>query len=927
MRAKGSLSRRSTFLLVTLIVVVGTVGGTAYTLWRLRAEAIDRHFDVASMYARVFEDHLTQNLKVIDLILVNSLVNASGNASDTVALSSSLRHAPYLRSLAVLDAKNAIVASSDPRNIGVRIVRSDFLPPTLEPRAILRAGLPLAGRDFHDGRSATPNNPAVTETQGLIPMLRDVALENNSWTTLLASVNTDYFLNYYGRSLTAKAGVVELLRDDGVLLLSTDTRRQPGARDHGGALANRMATEEFGRFEQRLEDGRAVLTAWRASRAFPFFVVLHMDKDSGLTDWRHEALRTLVVVLGVLSAGVGLAIVYFMRTAEAARQHHANAEQLRLRGAALEAAANAIIITDRKGRIEWANPAFCTLSGYTMEEALGQNPRDLIKSGRQTPADFKNLWRTILGGKVWRGEMINRRKDNTHYLEDQTITPVLDREGMISHFIAVKQDISDRKQNEIDLAVSHRHLGALIEAIPDAIFFKDPESRWIITNAAAKQLFRLHEIPWQGKTEMELAELHPEYQAAHETCLIDDEIAWKMGKLTLFSETVIAADGKVNEFEVRKMPIFDDQGRRQALVILGRDITENRRAETALQQSEARVQAILDAIPDFLFELGLDGRCHAYHSASTEFLAAPPQAFLGKLLGDVLPADTAAVVMAVLREASEGGNSVGRQLMLDLPQGGMWFELSAARKAELANEDPRFIVLARDITERKRNEERMKELSRHLVVVQESARRKLSGELHDRTSPNLAAIGVNLDIIAVTMTSEQSPMLSERLADIRALIEDTAASIREISSDLRPPVLDHGGLLAALDSYTKQFQRRTGIVVRVDGGQSDTRLTPELESALFRLAQEALTNCAKHSHAKSINLALCLDGASVILTVSDNGIGFDPELLGKATHAGGLGILTMREMAEFLGGKFSIESTPCKGTQVRIEIASAEGQT
>jgi len=125
-------------------------------------------------------------------------------------------------------------------------------------------------------------------------------------------------------------------------------------------------------------------------------------------------------------------------------------EKVRLQNMALEAAATAIVITDRDGLIEWVNPAFSTLTGYSAGEALGRNPRDLVKSGRQDPAFYQRLWETIVAGRVWRGELINRRKDGTVYTEEQVITPVRDAAGEIRHFIAVKQDITDRKRADAE---------------------------------------------------------------------------------------------------------------------------------------------------------------------------------------------------------------------------------------------------------------------------------------------------------------------------------------------------------------------------------------------------------------------------------------------------------------------------------------------
>jgi PAS domain S-box-containing protein len=122
-------------------------------------------------------------------------------------------------------------------------------------------------------------------------------------------------------------------------------------------------------------------------------------------------------------------------------------EQLRLQAVALESAANAILITDRDGSIEWVNDAFTGLTGYSAAEALGQNPR-LFKSGRHSPSFFKGMWETVLAGRVWHGEVVNKRKDGSLYTEEMTITPVMNGGSAGTHFIAIKQDVTARKNAE-----------------------------------------------------------------------------------------------------------------------------------------------------------------------------------------------------------------------------------------------------------------------------------------------------------------------------------------------------------------------------------------------------------------------------------------------------------------------------------------------
>lgn len=142
------------------------------------------------------------------------------------------------------------------------------------------------------------------------------------------------------------------------------------------------------------------------------------------------------------------AVARELREVAVRRERRSAETALRLQSAALTAAANAIVLTDRDGTIVWANPAFTRLTGYTLAEAVGRNPRVLVKSGQQDRAVYQQLWETILAGHVWRGELINRRKDGSCYAEEQTITPLRAVHGEITHFIAVKQDLTERKKVE-----------------------------------------------------------------------------------------------------------------------------------------------------------------------------------------------------------------------------------------------------------------------------------------------------------------------------------------------------------------------------------------------------------------------------------------------------------------------------------------------
>jgi len=143
--------------------------------------------------------------------------------------------------------------------------------------------------------------------------------------------------------------------------------------------------------------------------------------------------------------GLGQAVRRALREAKERKERHQAAEQVRVQSSALEAVANGIILTDPAGKILFANKAFCAMTGYALEEILGKTP-GFLNSGKHDADFFRALWNTILTGRVWQGELINQRKDGTFYNEEMTITPIQGTNGGISHFIAVKQDITKRKQ-------------------------------------------------------------------------------------------------------------------------------------------------------------------------------------------------------------------------------------------------------------------------------------------------------------------------------------------------------------------------------------------------------------------------------------------------------------------------------------------------
>jgi PAS domain S-box-containing protein len=220
----------------------------------------------------------------------------------------------------------------------------------------------------------------------------------------------------------------------GVTLAGTITDWNPGA-EH---LFRYTAKEMLGRSMCVLfvDDCCAQLKAMLAEAGAGGHAV-QVELTAATKDSRHVQISLTVSPLRSESGQiVGASTIARDLTEQKAAQ-----EQLRLLAAALEASANAIVITDVSGEIQWTNPAFTRLTGYTLDELRGKNPR-VLKSGRHDGGFYARMWQTILSGEVFRGNMVNRRKDGALYEEHMTITPVRDSAGTLRHFIAVKEDVS-----------------------------------------------------------------------------------------------------------------------------------------------------------------------------------------------------------------------------------------------------------------------------------------------------------------------------------------------------------------------------------------------------------------------------------------------------------------------------------------------------
>ncbi|MDP2805404.1 MAG: PAS domain S-box protein [Gallionellaceae bacterium] len=455
---------RRTFLLAVLLFVGGMLALASFTLWRLHDDAVSNGLEISAMHTRGFEDFLTQSLHVTELVAIT----ASEHVSNTRELSliersfvSTLSHAPFLRSMSMLNEQGRIVVSSNPANVGKVVDTQSYLPAVTERQEIQRIGAPWSGRDFADGRVATAQAPVEADAASFIPVTRNLTVGARR-VTLLIALNSDYFINHISQKLEANEGEVEVMRFDGTLLMSTALSEQPGSMHEYVQSDLHLNEIESGKFEESNQHKKESLSSFRASRLYPFVVVTHLNREYALQNWRTEA-KTLLAVMGpALLVIVGLAIAFYRRQLQLAEQR-LEAERLhRINATVFDASAEAIIITDLNANIISVNATFTAITGYSAEDVLGKNPR-ILASGKQSTEFYEKMWNAILQHGIWQGELVNRNKNGNQYEAHSSITVFRGVDGEVQHFIGVISDITLRKQAESELRRSNADLQRFAE--------------------------------------------------------------------------------------------------------------------------------------------------------------------------------------------------------------------------------------------------------------------------------------------------------------------------------------------------------------------------------------------------------------------------------------------------------------------------------
>lgn len=393
--------------------------------------------------------------------------------------------------------------------------------------------------------------------------------------------------------------------------------------------------------------------------------------------------------------------------------------QLRIVSNAIEQSPSSIVITDLNGKIEYVNPAFETLTGYKKIEAIGKDP-SVLKSGKHDKAFYNELWDTIESGRIWAGTFENKKKNGELFFEQATIAPVTNTEGEITHFVAVKEDITEKLEAEKVLEQSHKETELILDSAADGLRIVGKDFNVKKLNNTMAEMVGLKKEKCVGMNCQKMfAEKH--FCKTKECSLVK---VLKTGKSFQRESSRITSKGKVIPTLEKVSPYFDSDGNIVGIIEDFRDITEIKQAEKIILENEKRFKDITYSVADWIWEVDISGRYTYTSNNVKKILGYEPREILGKKPFDFMPDDEAKRVGDIFLKLTKN-----KEKIIDLEN---WnISKSGEKKCLLTNGVPIFNEqkkligyrgVDKDITDWKNSEIKIKESEQKFRVLFDASR-------------------------------------------------------------------------------------------------------------------------------------------------------------------------------------------------------------
>ena len=366
--------------------------------------------------------------------------------------------------------------------------------------------------------------------------------------------------------------------------------------------------------------------------------------------------------------------------------------------------------------------------------------------------------------------------------------------------------------------------------------------------------------------------------------------------------------------------------------LLYRQFTAQRSTQRALHDVEARIGGVIDSAMDAIITIDHQQRIVLFNNAAENVFRWPSHAVIGKSLDVLLPKRFSTIHSQHVQTFGKTGVTSRRMgaaaVLTGLRADGEEFPVEASISQFGEGAQKLYTVILRDVTlrvqaeaELRRSKEELHELAAAANQLREHEQRRIARELHDELAQALTGIKMDVAWIKNKLPAAPSP-IAEKLKSLEALLDNTVAATRRISSDLRPMMLDDLGLVPATEWLVQNFTQHTGIRCELAIATAKLDLQDPEATTVYRILQESLTNIAKHAKASSVEVTLAHSDGEISIGVRDNGVGFAPDSPRKQNS---YGLIGLRERAYLLGGKVQIESAPGQGTYIEVRLPFAGG--